>query len=283
MRVFFIMFCLVILNSSSLQACDAYGCAAGYSGIGLMSKYRGNYIRISYVDFRYHANPEHANSNSQDLFSQVGLSFRYAFAKAPKLRFNAYAPYGFNSRNQLSETQSMQGFADAKIIVNYAILNNKAIGDKQTIFLEVGGGLNLPTGKYNHEIGYANLPDNFNIGLGSYGYILQLNSIWSKGKSGFLLNGNYQLNGKTQEGYHFGNQLTGEISWFREWNVKKQLILPNLGLVAGHVSVNRYNNGNKVPETGGNGLLVSAGINIKSKDLISGITYSIPVIQNYSK
>ncbi len=94
----------------------------------------------------------------------------------------------------------MQRFADAKIIANYAILNNKAIGDNQMIFLEVGGGLNLPTGKYNHEIGYATLPDNFNIGLGSYGYIMQLNNLWSKDKSGFLLNGNYQLNGKTQEG-----------------------------------------------------------------------------------
>jgi hypothetical protein len=89
----------MILNSSRLQACDACGCAAGYSGIGLMSKYKGNFVRRSYVDLRYHDNPEHANSNSQDYFSQVGLSFRYAFAKAPQLRFNAYAPYGFSSRN----------------------------------------------------------------------------------------------------------------------------------------------------------------------------------------
>lgn len=282
MRFLFIMFCLVVLNSTSLKACDACGCSAGYTGIGLMSKYKGNFVRFTYADFRYKTSAGHANSNSKDLFTQIGFSFRYAFKKAPKIRLNAHIPFGFNKRSQNEVIQHLHGFADTKFVVNYAILNNRLIDEEKLIFLEVGGGINISTGKYDPSIQEKNLPDNFNIGSGSYGYILQLNSLLSVGNSGFLLNANYQLNGDTSEDYHFGNQLVGEFSVFREWEFKEHSIIPNIGFAAEHVGDNHFANGNKVPETGGNGLFFDSGVNLKSTNLISGISYSIPLLQNYA-
>jgi hypothetical protein len=66
---------------------------------------------------------------------------------------------------------------------------------KTAFYLEVGGGVSLPTRKYNADNEFdENLPENFNVGKGSLGYTLQMNAISSYDKYGILTNANYQLN-----------------------------------------------------------------------------------------
>jgi hypothetical protein len=279
----FVVFCFTVACISTTRACDVCGCAASGIGIGLMTDYRSNFIRLSYFDSHFSSNPEHGHLNSSDVFTRMSFSFRYSFKKLPKLKVIGEVPYGFNFRNDSGTETSIKGFSDTRLIVNYTLLNTMAKNMKTAFYLEAGGGLSLPTGKYNADIVFdENLPENFNIGNGSLGYIFQMNAVLSHDKYGLLINTNYQLNSHTKEGYHFGNQLSSQLAAFREFPVGEFALIPNAGLLYERISSNAYKNGNTVPETGGEGLFFSSAINVKTEKWLAGVSYSLPIDHHYS-
>ena len=277
------MFWFVIVSVSAAHACDACGCSASGFGVGLMTDYRSNFIRLSYFDSRFSSNSEHGHHNSSDVFARMNLSFRYSFKRLPKLRFTGTIPYGFNFREDSETETSINGFSDTRLIVNYALLNTMSRNMKTSFYLEAGGGVSLPTGKYNSDIQFEkNLPENFNIGNGSLGYVFQMNAVLSHNKHGLLINNNYQLNGNTEQGYHFGNQFSSQLTAFREIPIGKFAVIPNAGLLYERISSDEYRNGNLVPETGGKGLFFSSAVNFKTDKCLAGLSYSLPIEQQYS-
>ena len=264
------VFCFGIIYSSTAYACDGCGCSVSGLGTGLITDYRSNVIRFGYFDTRFSSNPEHEHLNSSDIFTRMSFSFRYSFKKLPKLKLTGEIPYGFNFRNDNGTKTVLKGFSDTRLVVNYTLLNTMAKNLKTAFYLEAGGGVSLPTGKYNADIVFdENLPENFNIGNGSLGYIFQMNAVLSHGKYGLLINTNYQLNSQTKEGYHFGNQLNSQLTAFREFPIANFALIPNAGL-------------NKVPETGGEGLYFSSAINFKTEKWLAGVSYSLPIDHHYS-
>ena len=279
----FVLFSFTITCISTAFACDGCGCSASDLGVGLMTDYRRNFIRLSYFDSRFSSNHEHGLHNSSDIFMRMSFSFRFSFRKLPKLKLIGEIPYGLNFRNTNSIKTSIKGIADSKFLINYTLLNNKAINSHTSFYLEAGSGLSLPTGKYNSDLILAeNLPENFNIGNGSLGYILQMNAVLSHKQSGLLINSNYQWNSNTKKGYHFGNQFSSQLSGFREFPIGKLTLIPNLGLMYEHISSNAYKNGNTVPETGAEGLFISSAMNFKTNKYLTGLSYSLPIAQHYS-
>lgn len=277
------MFCFAIACSSNTNACDACGCSVNGFGIGLMTDYRSNFIRLGYFDTQFSSNPEHGHHNSSDVFTRMNVSFRYSFKKLSKLRFMGDLSYGRNTRSDSGSETSIGGFSDTRLIVNYALLNTMAKNMKTAFYLEAGGGLSLPTGRFNADIvSDEDLPENFNIGNGSLGYIFQMNAVLSHNKYGFLINNNYQLNSRTAQGYHFGNQFSSQLTAFREFPTEKFSIIPNAGLLYERISSDEYSNKNQVPEKGGEGLFFSSAINFKTEKWLAGVSYSLPIDQHYS-
>lgn len=279
----FVLFCFAIACIPDVRACDACGCSAGSFGIGLMTDYRNNFVRLSYFDTHFNSNPEYGHHNFSDVFARISFSFRFSFKKLPKLKLIGELPYGVNIRNDNVMKSSMSGFSDTRLVANYTVLNTKSKNMKTAFYLEAGGGVSFPTGKYATDIvSEENLPVNFNIGNGSLGYLLQMNAVFSHNKYGLLINTNHQLNSHTKEGYHFGNQFISQLTTFREFPIGKFGIIPNLGLLYERISSNVYKNGNKVPETGGEGLFFSSAINFKTEKWLAGVSYSLPIDQHYS-
>lgn len=283
-RIIFIVLSYLTLYSAPLSACDACGCSASNTGIGLLTDYRSNFVRFSYFDTRFQSNPKHGNSViSIDKFTQWDLSFRYAIGKNNRIRLIGHLPYGINTRENEAQTSSHKGIADARLIANYVLLRDKKIGSKARLYLEAGGGINIPTGKYDESLIEQNLPDNFNIGKGAWGYILQINSVVNINKGGFIVSGNYQVNDDTKAGYHFGNQLSTQLMGFYELSISKQKLIPNAGLSFEKTARDNYANDNNVPETGGKGLFFTSALNFKINKCLVGFSYAMPVIQDYSK
>jgi hypothetical protein len=279
---FFVVFCLAVSSISAVNACDACGCTVSGLGIGLMTDYRSNFIRLSYFETRFNSNPEHGHHNSTDVFSRMDVSVRYSFARLPKLRFIGHLPYGRNRRNSNDTESTVHGFSDVKFLLNYTLLNGRTKNDKASFYVEAGGGINLPTGKYDGDIADKNLPENFNIGNGSLGYIFQLNSVLSNDVLGLLINNNYQLNNEVEDGYHFGNQFSSQLTAFKELPIGNLGFIPNVGLLYEKIASDEYSNGNNVPETGGEGLFFSSAINFKTDEWLAGVSYSLPIDQHYS-
>ncbi|MCB0514554.1 MAG: hypothetical protein R2798_14135 [Chitinophagales bacterium] len=281
-KFFFVVFMLVLMSTQLIRACDACGCSAGSMGMGLLADYRTNFVRLSYFNTRFTTSPEH-DYLVKDNFMRFDLSMRYAIGKSQRIKFTAHVPYGVNIRkSEQTDDIQTQGFSDAKVLVHYVLANNIRMGKKSALYLETGTGINFPTGKYEARMHNLNLPDNFNIGLGSWGYIFQLNTIYSHKNQGFVWSNFYQFNSKTTDSYHFGNQLNTQLSFFKEIALKSLKLIPNAGVAFEHIYYNTYATGSKVPETGGKGTYFTSALNFKTEKWLAGASYALPMAEKYA-
>ncbi|MEN0003567.1 MAG: hypothetical protein AAF798_05465, partial [Bacteroidota bacterium] len=182
------------------------------------------------------------------------------------------------------ERSDLSGIGDTRIIGTYNLFRQKDLGSGIQLFAELGAGVKLPVGEYNPDIHDANLPENFNLGNGSWGFILQPNLVFTKGAWGLLLNGSYQHFLPTRTDYQFGHQLNGQLSVFWEKSTAKGYrFTPNLGLQQEHIWADAFANDRTVSGTGGTGTFASLGINIRKGQVLGGVNYAIPIIQDYSQ
>jgi len=276
----FVILCLVILLPTS-KSCDVCGCGVSNMGIGLLTNYRNNFLRISYFNTSFQSVAAYENTVS-DYFHQFDLSLRYALSQRWKI--DAQIPFRIN--NRISPTENLQelGLSDIRLNANYALIQNGLLANNTTIYLELGAGLSLPTGRFDPQLHDRNLPENFNVGKGSLGYITQSNVVLNAGKFGTLWSGSYQYQTTTKEGYRFGNQFNTQLTFFREFQFKSKeyQYVPSLGINYESIEQDRYANSNQVHGTGGQGLFISPAINLKTTNFLLGVAYFIPLAESYS-
>lgn len=271
---------LLVFSLQTSKACDACGCSISGGGIGLLSAYRYNYIGLQWYRSAFATIPGHGQG-ADDSFNTFELSFRYHLSDRLKVLINQ--PFEVNTREVEGQSRSLQGLSDTRIVVNYTLFKDVPIGKKAKLYAEIGTGLKLPFGKFDPDIHDTDLPENFNIGNGSLGYLFQSDLILSINKSGIVWSTNIQINDQTERGYSFGNQLSSQGLVFHEIQIKeKWSIIPNTGLYAEWLSSDQYANKNTVEGTGGNGVFFTTGLNVKRNKWVLGMTVSLPVSQNYS-
>ena len=273
----------VILGFSMFQssrACDACGCSISGGGLGMLTAYRNNFVGLGWQALSFHGISLYGNSY-KDYFQSFNLTARYHFTN----RFKALLiqPYNLNIRYSDEETLSLHGLADTRILGSYTFLRNAKLGKQGELFFELGAGAKLPTGKYDPYIHQTNLPENFNPGNGSWGLVLQPNAVITHKKAGMIISGNYLFNGRSSTGYHFGNQATTQLLFFREITISEfTKLIPNAGWVSESVMEDKYANDKPVKGTGGQGSFVSTALNLKTSDWMFGLSYSHPITGNYS-
>jgi hypothetical protein len=72
------------------------------------------------------------------------------------------------------------------------------------------------------------------------------------------------------------------LTLFKDYNLNGFNLIPNVGVGYENISNDNYKNGNAVNGTGGDGLFLSASINIKKDNVMTGFVYSTPLSENYS-
>lgn len=262
-------------------ACDACGCSIGGNGIGLLGIYRTNFVGLGWQTVHFQSAPRHG-AGSEDYFHTLELSVRYHLSD--RFKVLVYQPYRLNHRlNSDGSDQRLDGMSDTRILGSYTVFQNQMLGSQTSLFLEIGAGLKLPVGAYNPHIHDTNLPENFNIGNGSWGYIIQPSLVLTHQKVGIVLNGIYQHHSRTELDYRFGHQLTGQLLFFAEAALNDNLkFIPNAGLTLEQITDDRYANDKPVSGTGGNGTFFSAGLNVKLGNWMIGTAASLPLEQSYS-
>lgn len=101
--------------------------------------------------------------------------------------------------------------------MSYALLDQKPLGKKATLYVEAGLGVKAPTGAYDENLSDKNLPENFNTGLGAWGGIIQTNIGINLKNSGVALSGNLQSNWIPEGKYQFGDQWSGQAYAFHQF------------------------------------------------------------------
>ncbi len=271
--------CLMCLGT--IKACDVCGSSASNIGIGLLTDYRGNFVRATYFNTQFNSNSEHEYLVS-DVFTRYDLSIRYSLGKSGRIKPMLTLPYGRNIRDIEEEQIIESGLSDIRLTTNYAILNHLEIDDELFIYWEAGGGISLPTGKFDDDILDRDLPENFNLGRGSLAYIFQSNTVLTYQNIGLVISNAFQWNDKTKTNYRFGHQYNLQSSFFWELDLREFKLIPNLGVAMERISPDNFANGREVSGTGGKGVFLSSGLNLRTKRWLAGFSYSTPMTEEYS-
>ena len=198
----------------------------------------------------------------------------------------AFVPYRFAKQITTSETKRQNGIGDATILANYNLFNTFMDKEKASSFnhtLMIGGGVKLPTGKFQYdETNTAEVANpNFQSGTGSTDFILNVFYTLNKDQWGLSTNVSRKFNTENAEHYKFGNQVFGTVDIYRSFQAGKLTLTPSVGVYGENGEKGRQN-GKEVLETGGYLVNTTAGLTLFSERWTLGVNFQTPVTQKLS-
>ncbi|MEM1326574.1 MAG: hypothetical protein AAGI23_11495 [Bacteroidota bacterium] len=271
----------LLLLVTSATACDVCGCNISNNGTGILAAYRYNTIGMRWYNNIFQQSPDYGNT--KDYFQT--LEFAAQFHPTDRLRLSIFQPIKWHQQFGENEVQdaSLFGLGDTRLMANYALLQNVRVVGASTLYWEVGGGMKLPTGAYDDRIHLRDLPENFNIGNASWGYIAQSTLVYNTLDVGLVLNGSYQHHQAARTDYQFGDQLTANVMVFAQKSfTKKWRTVPFGGIYYEQVQVDRLYNDRAAHGTGGKGWFASTGVNFIFDQWLVSATYTHPFQQSYT-
>lgn len=277
---------IFFFGSYETIACDICGCGAGNSYIGIIPDFAK---RMAGLRYRYNAMLSHVgvdgtttylttkeNYQILDLWGAVKLGSKF------KLMFTL--PVNFNERENQGIVRHKSGIGDASVFGYFKLLENQSkIGKKlleQTIW--IGGGIKLPTGKYNPQdkssgSENANL---FQLGTGSVDYNLAVSYNAKIKDIGLNISGIYKINTENKYGYKYGDRFsfTSQVFYRKTLN-NSFAIAPNLGFQYEYSYLDKDKE-LKTPVSGGTLSLGTVGFEITKGKIALGTNYQTPLLQD---
>ncbi|PRZ25224.1 transporter family protein [Flavobacterium granuli] len=261
--------------------CDACGCSASGGSMGYSSMLNSNFVGLRYFKQSYTSKDGiFANSpwidenfNTLQIWSKIPLG--------KKVQLSALIPYHFHDRALTAGTESIKGLGDASVIVSYSIYKTQK---EEALFvhdLQLGGGIKIPTGKFEEANNAGTVNQSFQLGTGSWDYLLVGEYVVKKESLGLNTMLNYNFKTKNQKNYQFGNQFNygSTLFYLLDYNALK--IVPQIG-VAGEVFESNKQYGEKLANTSGDVLFSKFGVEVGKEKLSIGINAMLPISQNLS-
>jgi len=283
MRKILALIMLSLAVGHQVIACDICGCALGGNYFGILPLYNKNFVGVRWSQARFHsyiAPTQYLSAQqSDDTYSKVELWGRYYITK--RIQLFAFIPYAYNNMNGTDQVVYASGLGDINILANYVIANT---GESQSDFkhmLIAGGGVKLPTGKFDLTDKGKIINRNFQMGTGSVDF--NLNAVYTLRykKTGINLETGYKINTRNSHDYLFGNQYRASAQLFIWQEVGIFSFLPHAGI--NYEQAAMHKDGDIIQtNTGGTAWLGSGGLDIYIKRFTIGVNYQKPVSQHYN-
>ncbi len=283
MKTLIISGLLTLITATQLMACDVCGCSLGGNYFGILPLYNKNFVGLRWSQARFHsyiAPTQYLGAQeSNDTYSKIELWGRYYLTR--KIQLFAFIPYAYNNMNGTDQVVTAQGLGDISLIANYVILNTGETGSNFKHSLMAGGGIKLPTGKYDQADGGKIINRNFQLGTGSVDF--HFNAVYTLRykKTGINLETGYKLNTRNSHDYLFGNQYRASAQLFVWQKVGAFSFLPHAGV--NYETAAKHKDGDIIQvNTGGSALLASAGLDVYISRVTLGLNYQDPIAQHYN-
>jgi hypothetical protein len=284
-KVLIALIFLFSLNQRS-SACEICGCGVGNYYIGLLPQFRSHFI-----GFRYHYNKFNTrlvsdqSQYSKDFYQTAEVWGGWNVGK--RIQVLAFVPFNLNHQVSDEGTTSLRGLGDAMLLANYKVLdiNSKTNnGNNINQQLWIGGGLKLPTGKFEIDANDPDVASAANMQLGSGTTDILLNGMYNirTGKIGITTQANYKINGTNKDEFQFGNKFSASSFVSYGFNSKATMISPNFGLLYQNTSESKLQN-SKVDLTGGSLLQGALGIEFGFNKVSIGANVELPIAQNFAE
>ncbi len=268
---------LLLIATQQIFACDACACSATGNGIGLLNQSNKNFVALQYSMLYFKGTDSAFNtSNAEDFFHQTQLRARFKLTK--RLQLLANIPYKSNIRQGESPVRT-NGIGDISLSLN-AILVKKSM-EKSAFRWDLAGGIEMPTGSYQHNAQGGEQPNGFNVGTGSWNFLVQnvFTFQYQNFGSRLILSGKRHTENKVL--YRFGNQLaTGlQVFWRKESTIGT--IVPFAGVYGEFIGQDQLY---AYPEihTGGKACYANAGLQFSKNKIVFSLQGYLPLKQNYA-
>lgn len=285
MKKKFIITALLLNSMLSSYACDICGCGTGNYYIGLLPQFNQKFIGVRY-QYKYFNStmkemPEHF---SKDYFHTTEVWGGFNIGK--KWQVLAILPYHIIHMKTNEGVMNHSGLGDAALMMNYKLFDLASTSASKKLITQqlwIGGGIKLPTGKFNADVMDEEVIAlaNSQSGTGSTDFMLNVSHNLRISKFGLNTNLNYKINGANSDKYKYGNRFSASSFAFYAINKNKTVISPNIGLMYEHSSYNTLDKSN-VQETNGHLIAASAGVEFGFNKISVGANLQLPVAQEFA-
>lgn len=267
-----------------LPPCDACSSSSSGGGTGFGSLLNSNFIGLRYLNQNYDTKSGNFGNSpwANDQFNTLTVQGRVSIIE--RLAVSAQWSYHTNQRRlttlkQINADQKMSGIGDAVVLAFYNVINRgKTDSTSVAHKVNVGSGVKVPFGEFTETNSGGNNPA-FQLGTGSWDYIIALEYLVKKEKIGINAQASYIIKTENNVGYQFGNQLSYGATLFYALGNGKLKVYPQIGIQGEQYDHNKINNV-KVIDTEGNVLFGKTGFELSYNDWSLGVNYFTPIEQN---
>ncbi len=282
--------CILLLCAAVYSnACTVCGCSASNQYLGILPQFHRHFAGLQYQFRSFRSeHPGHEagipSTHSNEYYNTVQAWGRINLGK--RIQLFAFVPYISNYKKEAGHTTMINGIGDITLLANYRLLGIKEKpGDTWQHSLQTGGGIKLPTGKFDaRSIQKADRLPNMQPGTNSWDIILNTNYTIRKSALGMNLDASYTIVTPNTIGYRYGNRLSTGLTGFYWYQKKNTTLLPQIGArydLAGP-DYEHYHYRIKSDMSGGEQLYLSAGLQAFYKRAGLQLMYHQPVRQHYA-
>ena len=261
--------------------CDACGCSANGGSLGFSSMFNNNFIGVRYFNQSYTSKDGIFNNSPwvDETFNTVQIWARIPITT--KLQLTALVPYHSHNRERSTGDENIKGLGDITILAMYTIYETTRDSTVFTHKLQLGGGFKAPTGKFDEANNKGSVNPGFQVGTGSWDYLLNTEYVLKKGQLGLNSMLNYAFKMKNKKDYQFGNQLNYGSTLFYLFDWDQIKLVPQLG-IAGEVYKGNTQHGLDVPDSAGDVVFGKFGFEAGRNKFSVGANVMLPINQNLS-
>lgn len=273
-------------NTAFEYFCDTCGCGGNGGSMGFGTGLNNNFIGLRYIGQKYRSrdgifdNSPWINEN----FNTVQVWGKFPIGE--RILINALLPYHSHNRTFADNSeQRINGVGDATILGYYQLFKqtpDSIISIKPKHTLQVGGGVKLPTGSFDASNIEGSVNPSFQLGTGSWDYILATNYGVSHRNWGLSALVNYTIKTENSKNYQFGNQWNLALNTYKTYYLTDKVSLtPQVGLGGEYFEENKEF-GLSVSDTGGDVYFARFGFETNYNRYSIGISSMLPISQNFN-
>jgi len=277
-----IIISLMLLCSTTFAgfACDICGCGVGSYYLGILPEFNKRFIGLRYQHkgLQTHLGPlgQRTPITADETYQSAELWGGWNIGS--RFRVLAFVPYNFNKRESQTGNGTKNGLGDIALMGYYKLLDKSGtLGERLLVqSVWIGGGIKVPTGKYepSERLAIQESPNNFQLGTASTDFTLNAAYDIRYNDLGLNTNVNYKINTENKYNYRYGNKLTANMLAYYKFRLANVVtVAPNAGVLYETADKDVENNKYNVEVSGGYSLSAVVGVEVAMKGLSFGANY----------
>ena len=278
---------LLVMLALSATACDICGCGVGSYYVGILPDFQKRFIGVRYQNkaITSHLTPSGGRSylttderyHSVEIWGAVNIGKRF--------RVIGFVPLNHIVKENNAAVQSKNGLGDIAFLGYYNVLKSESTTNnfKRLIHsLWLGGGIKVPTGKYDVSDAAENQNLNtFQLGSGSVDFSVNAMYDLRLQDAGLNTNVSYKMNTQNKSAYQYGNKLTANMLLYYKFKVGEMMsVAPNTGILYETSAKDISRSNVKVDLSGGYSTLYTLGAEFRVRRVNIGGNYQHVLAQS---